>query len=284
MSRRRMVILAGAVTAALLLQRALTASGNEYAPLEETLNRYVQEADLDFHVYFEDLTTGAVIGIRDREPVPAGSTIKIPLVLYLYTLAREGRVDLSEEIGLQSEDFDHTGESWEPGLRPYTLRELAISALQVSDNVATNALFRRLGRDNLYAFMHNQGAEVQPTGPGEGNRSSARDVAAYFKVLLRFRAETPKLGEEPLGFLYETPFHDRLVAHLPWDLRVAHKVATYENVVGDAGIVFLPGRPYVLAVFVRHPWLDEEDEAAAGRAIAEVSYLVYEHQRRLAGP
>lgn len=269
--------------AAFFLDRALTANSGDHVALEETLRRYVREAPQDLYIYFEDLTTGTAVGIRDREPVPAGSTIKVPLVLYLYTLAREGRVDLDEEIRLLPEDFEDTDESWEPGLRPFTLRELAISTMQVSDNVATNALFRRLGRRNLYAFMQNRGAQVLPTGPGEGNRTCARDVAAYLKALLRFRAEARDLGEEPLSFLYDTPFHDRLVAYLPWDLRVAHKVGTYENTVADVGIVFLPGRPYVLSVFVRHPWRDEEDEAAADRTIAEISYLVYEHQSRLAG-
>lgn len=276
-------ILAGAILGALFLDKTLTATGSDYAALEETLRRYVQEADQDIFIHFEDLTTGTVVGIRDREPVPAGSTIKIPLVLYLYTLAKEGRVDLNEEISLLPEDFEDTEESWERELRPFTLRELAISAVQVSDNVATNALLRRLGRQNLYAFMRELGALVVPTGLGEGNRTSARDVAAFFKALLRFRSQTPRLGEEPLSFLYDTPFHDRLVAYLPRDLRVAHKVGTYRNTVADAGIVFLPGRPYLLTVFVRHPWRDEEDETAADRVIAEISYLIYEHQARLTG-
>lgn len=281
MNRRRLAVLAGALAAGLLLGQAMTASVGEHTALEETLRDYVKGTDLILYIHFEDLVTGATFGFRDREPVPAGSAIKVPLVLYLYTLARDGRVDLGEEIALQLEDFDHTGESREPGLRPFTLRELALAALEVSDNVATNALFRRLGRDNLYAFMRRQGALVMPTGPAGDNLTCARDVAAYFKALLRFRAESGRFGEEPLSFLYDTPFHDRLVAYLPWDLRVAHKVATFENVVGDAGIVFLPGRPYVLSVFIRHPWRDEEDEEAAARAIAEVSHLVYEHQSRL---
>lgn len=281
MRRTHLAMLAGALAAGLLLGKAITVSVDEHAALEETLRDYVKGTDLILYIHFEDLATGATVGFRDREPIQAGSAIKVPLVLYLYTLAREGRVDLGEEIALQPEDFDHTGESWEPGLRPLTLRELALAALEVSDNVATNALFRRLGRDNLYAFMRGQGPLVLPTGPAGGNLTCARDVTAYFKALLRFRAESGRFGEEPLSFLYDTPFHDRLVAYLPWDLRVAHKVATFENVVGDAGIVFLPGRPYVLSVFVRHPWRDEEDEEAAARAIAEVSYLVYEHQNRL---
>lgn len=282
MSRWAITILAGSLLAMVLLNKALMATSDEYAALEKALSRYVQGAPQDIHIHFEDLTTGTIIGIRDREPVPAGSTIKVPLVLYLYTLAKEGRIDLGEEISLLPEDFEDTEESWEPGLRPFTLRELAISAIQVSDNVATNALFRRLGRENLYDFMRREGVLVLPTGRGDDNRTCARDVAAHFKALLRFRAEAPELGDEPLSFLYDTLFHDRLVAYLPWDLRVAHKVGTYQNMVSDSGLVFLPGRPYVLSVFVRHPWRDEEDEVAADRTIAEVSYLVYEHQNRLA--
>lgn len=276
------VALAGALLAVLFIGQAGTAPRGEYAALEEELRRYIAGTDLEIHLFFEDLASGTAIGFRDRDPVPAGSTVKVPLALYLYHLAREGRVDLNERLSLTPEDFEGTDEEWQPDMRSFTLRQLAISSLQVSDNVATNALIRRLGRADFYAFMRDRGAIVLPTGPGDGNLTCARDTAAYLKALLVFQGKAG-FGLEPLSFLYDTPFHDRLVAHLPWDLRVAHKVGTYQNVVADAGIFFIPGRPYVLSVFVRHPWRDEEDEKAAERAIAEISYLVYQHQTRVGG-
>ncbi len=251
------------------------------AGLAGEVRRYVEEVEgsgegLTVHLYFEDLSSGAFFGIRATRPVLAGSTVKVPLVLFLYRLAAAGLLDLGERMSLTEEDFAGTGEEpVEAGV--FTLRDLAVSSLQVSENVAANALFRRLGRANVYAFMRDLGAKVIPRGPGMGNVTSARDAALYLKALLRFQFEHPRFGQEPLAFLYDTPFRERLVAYLPPELRVAHKVGTYRDVVADAGIFFLAGRPYVLSVFVRHPWRSAEDEARAERVVAELSHLVYRH-------
>lgn len=276
-------LLAALLLIALFIAPARTSPRAGYARLEAQLRPYAQSAGEEVFLYFEDLTTGTAIGFRDREPVPAGSTVKVPLVLFLYTLARDHKIDLEESMPLLPEDFEETDETWAPGPRPPTLRELAISALKESDNVAANALIRRLGRGAFYDFLNGLGVLVPPMGPGEANLTSARDVATWFKALIRFRDENPSLDGAPLKFLYDTPFNSRMVAYLPWDVPVAHKVGTFRNVVADAGIVFLPGRPYLLAVFVRHRWRDEEDERAAERTIAEISLIVYAHQARLAG-
>ncbi len=283
---RRAVVAAGLLSVAVALGQLVSRPADEVANLAKTVRRYVDEAEgagegYAVHLYFEDLRSGAAFGIRDRRPVLAGSTVKVPLVLFLYHLAAAGLLDLGEMIRLTEEDFADTGEE-AVGPGAYTLRALAVSSLHVSDNVATNALLRRLGRRNLYAFMRGLGAHVLPRGPGRDNVTSARDAALYLKALLRFQAEHPRFGQEPLAFLYDTPFRDRLVAHLPPELRVAHKVGTYRDVVADAGIFFLAGRPYVLSVFVRHPWRSEENGAVAESVIAEVSYLVYSHMAELA--
>ncbi len=282
-ARKAVRLLAVLLAAALFIAASPAATVDEYAPLRERLHRHIQASDQEVFLFFEDLETGAAFGIRDREPIPAASTIKVPLVLYLYTLERDGRIDLDEALPLVPEDFEETDEPWDQGARPHTLRQLAVSALKESDNVAANALLRRLGRGNLYDFIKGLGVLVPPIGPGEANITCARDVAVWFKALIRFQSENPAYRGEPLRFLLDTPFHTRMVAYLPWDLRVAHKVGTFRNVVADAGVVFLAERPYLLSVFVRHPWRDETDEEMADRMIAEISLLVYEYQAALAG-
>lgn len=276
-------LLAALLVVGLFIATARTSPRADYARLEAQLRPYAHSGGEEVFIYFEDLTTGTVIGFRDREPVPAGSTVKVPLVLFLYTLARDRKIDLQEPTPLRPEDFEGTGETPDPGPRAPTLRELAISALRESDNVAANALIRRLGRGPFYDFLNGLGVLVPPMGPGEANLTSARDVATWFRALMRFQDENPSLDGAPLKFLRDTPFNSRMVAYLPWDVPVAHKVGTFRNVVADAGIVFLPRRPYLLAVFVRHRWRDEEDERAAERTIAEISLIVFAHQARLAG-
>lgn len=258
-----------------------------YAGLHEELARRVSSFNGEIGLYFEDLTTGAGIGINDGAPFLAGSTIKVPLVLYLYTLAREGEIDLDEHATIRWEDLEEGtgfvrlhghGSRW-------TLRELAGATLSASDNTAANTLFRLLGRAYLYRFMKQTGGEVIPTGPAMDNTTSPRDLGRYFKALLKIEEGFPGAGGEPLRFLSRTPYDDRITAYLPWDIRVAHKTGNFEYMVADAGIVYLPGRPYILSVFVHYgEEVDDYDEAEedAAAAIADISFIVYRFQSALA--
>ncbi|MBX6377011.1 MAG: serine hydrolase [Clostridia bacterium] len=246
-----------------------------YRSLGTSLQQEVEAVGGRWGIYFEDLATGAAVGLGADEPFVAASTTKVPLVLYLYTRAWLGEIDLRERLRILSEDMaPGTGilQTEGPG-GAYTLAELAELALRESDNVAANALFRRLSRPAVYDFMAGLGARVVPTGPGPDNLTSARDMATFFKFILRLRRSWPEGGQAILEALAQSPFTDRIVRGVPPNIPVAHKIGSEDTVRHDAGIVFLPGRPYVLIVLSEH---DEPDRAA--EAIGRLSSLVYRVQ------
>lgn len=77
-----------------------------------------------------------------------------------------------------------------------------------------------------------------------------------------------------MDILLDQKFNDMIPAHLPKNVKVAHKTGWITGIHHDSGIVFLPdGRKYVLVILSR----DLEDEAAGVNAMANVSKMIYDH-------
>ncbi len=222
-----------------------------------------------YAVYIEDMASGRAFGIGEREEFIAASTIKVPIVLYLYHLADQGQLNLGEKVTYRREDYEpgSGGIQYERLGTRYTLRELAEKSFTVSDNVATNMLIRRLGEDKIHQFMRRLGGEVIPDGR---NVTCARDMGVYLRHVLALSRRNSRLGSELVAYLSDSAFADRIRQGVPAEVRVAHKIGNQVGNRHDVGIVFVPSRTFVIAVFVEHP-----DEDAADQAIADVTELAY---------
>lgn len=247
----------------------------DYAALRADVQALIKDQYGTYGVYVEDLPTGLRFSINPDREFVAASTIKVPLVLYLYREASAGRVDLESSLAIEPGDYEEGSGRlrYAPFGSRYTLRELGRLALVDSDNVATQMLMRSLGRENFRAWLHGIGAFISPD---KENITSPRDMAAFFKALLEFKKDSPALAGEIFDALEHTRFSDRLPALLPKDVTIAHKIGSQVRVVNDAGIVFLPRHPYIISVFT-----DDVNEGEAAAAIAQISRLVYDCQASL---
>src|SRR5713226_1734332 len=82
---------------------------------------------------------------REDEVFPSASVIKLPLVMTLYGDAARGLLDLDERVAV-GERVDGTGVLRHMrDVDRLSLRDLAMLAIIVSDNTATNRLIERVG-------------------------------------------------------------------------------------------------------------------------------------------
>jgi beta-lactamase class A len=107
----------------------------------------------------QDLDTGQVLTWNEREVFPTASTLKVPLLYEIYRRADAGEIDLAERVTLRHADrvpgsgvYQHL----DHGLQP-TLRDLAELMITVSDNWATDIIYRRLGRDRIATMLQELG-------------------------------------------------------------------------------------------------------------------------------
>jgi beta-lactamase class A len=250
----------------------------DYGQLRSQISTYIETKGGLVGVYFQDISSGENFGINQKEPITAASSIKAPIVLYLYEQVAAEKIDLKEAITYQTSDYSGGAgclQFFATEGDKYSLGVLANLAITVSDNIAWKMLLRHLGRDNLADYFRSLGGEtVYPEGR---NISTARDLGLYLKGILDFTKSNPKLGEQLLDYMSHTIFDgEGIPVGVPSDIKVAHKVGTVGQVATDVGIVFLGKEPYILTVLTDGVGDNINDGFAV---IEEISKMVYNHQK-----
>lgn len=226
-----------------------------------------------YGLYFIDVKSGQEFGYNSHTVFHAASTFKLPMNLYLYLAADHGQINLAEQLLFTDKHLEGgTGilQNKSPG-ESYAVAQLADYSILYSDNVATNILLDRLGKENVKEFMRSMGGQVVDN---EQNITCPYDLALYMRQALHFAGQPA--GEKLLNNLFDNKLKDRIPAPLPPDIKVANKIGTWPptNTYNDVAYVAHPEQPYILVVTCK-------DTPGYGEALAVIhhlSKLVYRFQ------
>ena len=212
------------------------------------------------------------VGDHETTSFKMASTFKLPLALYLYTLAHQGKLRLTERM-VYDEGFYQGGAGslrYEDPGDSYTLQDLATRAIRQSDNVAQAMLTSRLGRQHVLDFMAGLGGSAVYR---EGNPwATPSDLVLYMRAASDFARQDAKLGGRFMSDLTHTEFTDRIRAGTPASVVVAHKIGNLIGVVNDVALVKAPAGDYYLAMMSSGVPSDEAGAAVEKRVAA----MVYE--------
>jgi len=241
-------------------------------PLQTQLKTYLASQQGTYGVYVIDLLSGKSAGVNANTVFPTASTFKLPLAMYLLNQAEQKKLSLDDVIIYTTADWeDGTGilqDSQEGDA--FKVRRLIELAITESDNIATNMLLRRFGRDNVYAYMQTLGAKVTKYD-ADTNGTTPREMATLMRSAISAKAlPDARLRRQLLDWLEHTAFDERTAAGVPVGIRVAHKIGTLPGVVNDIAVVYAPQRTFVVSVYSM-----EVDEAVAPAVIAEITRRVY---------
>lgn len=125
------------------------------------IERILETAEGEFGVAIKHLETGETLTINGDKLYPLASVVKVPILVALCNEAAAGNLDLHEKIQLHQQDHvPGSGVLKEmiPGTT-FTLKDLAMLMIIVSDNMATDKLLQILGRDLVNNHMEKLGLE-----------------------------------------------------------------------------------------------------------------------------
>ncbi|HEY1429621.1 MAG TPA: serine hydrolase, partial [Candidatus Tumulicola sp.] len=102
-----------------------------------------------------DLSTGYHVGLNSSASMPAASTIKIPVMVEVFSQLQAGKFDLQKRVRLNASDKDWgSGDLCEaPVGTTYSISVLLDKMIDISDNTATNMLIRLVGRRTINRDM-----------------------------------------------------------------------------------------------------------------------------------
>jgi beta-lactamase class A len=250
--------------------------------------------------YAKNLDTGQELTRGADTKVRSASTIKLPILCALESLAAGGRVRWDERLTLRAEDIV-TGSGVLKDLSPgtaLTIKDLATLMIVVSDNTATNLILDRIGADAVNDFLDSvglpetrslrkvrgDGGQLKtPSGWSKAGRrpenerfglgvSTSREMVRLLERLEQGTIVSPSASKEVIGMLKRQQYKDGIGRHAGEDVEVASKSGSLDALRSDVGIAYTKHGRIAMAITVDDmPAADWSPENPGSRLIWEVS-------------
>ncbi|MBI4092419.1 MAG: serine hydrolase [Candidatus Kerfeldbacteria bacterium] len=249
--------------------------------------KYERRDDYLVSLYFEYLPTGANVSINKDEKIWPASLIKIPVAMAAMKKVDTNAWKLDNQLVILDDDKDSEfGELYkQPTGTTMTIEEFLRESLVNSDNTAHFVLLRNLDGSELEDVYTHLGMDdiidalkQTPKGAEADNRITAKRYSIFFRSLYNATYLTPEYSNVFLNILKDASRED-LSAGLPSDVVFVHKtgIRIDERVWADSGIVYLPGRPYMLTVMIQQKGDAADGQAAVNRLFTDIAKEIYEY-------
>ncbi len=254
------------------------------AALDQRIQAAIQGFPGSVSLYARNLDTGLSYGLRADAPVPTASTIKLPIMVELFALAKEGSLDWNQKIVLTDQDkVSGSGILTELSAGDaLPIRDLMHLMIVVSDNTATNLILDRIGGNAVNVRMaqlglkqtavmrkimqaklypdpnstpHPEGVTDEGRKPGNDRwgtgRSCPRDMVLILEKLYRGELVSKAASDEMISVLKRQRDHDDVGRDMN-NTVIASKTGALDHLRSDVAIVYSPHGAVAMAITVNN--------------------------------
>ncbi len=234
-----------------------------------------------------DLSTGQSFGYHGDTIFPQASSIKLPIMAEMYRAERAGEFSFSDAVTLPPNAYVGGSGELQKGLLKgavqTTIGKIVTAMIEESDNTATNWCIAKLGMGRINRLLDELNLvntrlrrimlDSSAAARNEENVSTPKEMARLVEMIYRQRLVDPSASMDMRNLmgLVKADFRKAI----PAAIEVASKPGEVLGVRCETGIVYLPGRPFVLSVM--SSFLPGENNP-----VQEVTKLVFAHFERLA--
>jgi len=159
-----------------------------------------------------------------------------------------------------------------PGIRvPLTCRALLFDYVGLDVNNPENTYEMFLERARAGEYNREGVAWSDKAGSGN-NLTSPRDMARLCELIELGAGLSEAARDGVIDTMKRQKYNERIPAGLPENIVVAHKTGSIKGVRNDAGIVYAPAGPYVIALFSK----GLTDEKGGVDCLADLSRIIWE--------
>lgn len=283
---KRVSFLAGSLAALALPKLSLAQSS-----LQDALQPAISSIPGNVGVYARTMANGpALFAYNAHVSFPSASTIKMLIMLTAFKAAEQDPSVMRKRVRFRSSDLiggsDFMAQASD-GER-FTVHELIVPMIQVSDNTASNMLITHFGFDLINAVTQQAGLrnthlrrhflDTSAVLRHMDNRTTPADMAQLLYQIERGAREGIPTVASPISCRHMIEImlgqkdRDTIPRLLPAGVAVANKTGELSRSRSDVGIVEPFGNsPYVLTVYTNG--LDGPAQAYDG--IARISRIIY---------
>ena len=196
----------------------------------------------------------------------------MPVLTQLFSLEEKGGIDLSKRIRFTNDMYGsgsgiiHFLEN-EP---EFTILDVAILMMLVSDNTATNMCIDLAGMKETNTLIQDMGLsetklrrkmmDPDAINRGDENVSTPCELTGMMRKLYEGKP-TPRVSRQVLNIMSK-PKSAYLNKAVGPSIQVANKPGGMDKVKCDAGIVFLPNNPYTVSIMTKFAMVDAISQEA----------------------
>ncbi len=203
-------------------------------------------------IQMEYLNTGSYLSINQNYRMLPASLTKVPVAMMVMHQVENGTLKMDQVLEITAEDRDDKwGDLYKsPVGTKMTLKEVLTASLVKSDNTAHKMLYRLVNVADAQELS--EALNLEDLFDKEG-KITAREYARLLRSLYSSSYLKPEYSQQILELLSQDQVVKFLIRGLGEGVRYAHKFGESAAIYSylDAGIVYVPNRPYVIVVMVQ---------------------------------
>ena len=228
--------------------------------LERQLNDFLLEQTGDFAIVVKDLQTKETLSINEEKIFPSASLIKLPILITLFEQVQQGQFTLSDTLTLEKKSVVLGSGILKELTRPhrFSLYELAMLMIIVSDNTATNLLIDYLSMEKINQAIHRLGLKQtklqrkmmdnNARKAGKENVTTAKEMTNLFEQIALGKCIDAQASSAMYGILSKQQVKGGLDRYLPQEIKIAHKTGDLDRLEHDCGIIYFDQTRYVVSI------------------------------------
>lgn len=238
------------------------------------INDFVAKNGGDISVYLQTANEDFSYSYEGDKVRRTASSIKLPFIAYLMTLADKGQVNLDEKLTYTSNfKVDGTGIiQFEPIGTQYTIKHLSELVIRYSDNVAYLMLLNYIGEPNFVQFL----SQLDANSPNNRVFSTPIILTKSMEYVCKNKDSSQNI-QMLFDWLQDSTFDDGVAVGLP-GVDVAHKTGWMPMYAVSNDIAFVKDekRPYYITIMT-----GGYDSSYSEQSISDLSAIIDEYVLQL---
>lgn len=261
-------------------------------PLQERLEALVNAFDGEVGLYVRHLPSGREAAIRADSLFPTASMIKVPILIKVFDLIEQGKLDLDQKL-VYRDSLLYPGQdilgAFKDG-EEIALSKVIMLMITTSDNTASLWLQALCGTGteinewlSTHGFDHTRVNSRTPGRHTDWELYGWGQTTPYemAKLLVRIRANevvSPAASEEMYRILTRIYWNDEALSQIPPYIQAASKQGAVSQSRSEVVLVNAPGGDYVFSVITNHQTDQSWDSDNAGYVLLrQVSRLLWNY-------
>ena len=232
----------------------------------KVLKKYLDTREGTFSFYFEEINSGYLYGFNEHKEMLSAGCIKLPLAIALLKEVENGKIELTAQIKIETEDKVEgvNGIIHELSCKVYSLFDLLIAMLIQSDNTAANKIIDILGIEKINELFKGMGikntklkritTDIKLEQDILENTTSSFDLSKCFKLLYLKQYLNEENSDLLINILKKQQVTNKIPFYIPREIQsnIANKGGSLETVENDTALIMIPKGKFLFTVMANN--------------------------------